>query len=52
MILVRVGDRKQTKRHNIAEILFWQGVSEIQWAIPFNIRTPLSRIQVFNSYTH
>ena len=22
-----------------------------QWAIPFNIRTPLSRVRVFNSYT-
>ena len=26
MIHARVGDKKQTKRRNIAEILFWQGV--------------------------
>ena len=31
MILARVGDKKQRKRHNIVEIVFWRGVSEIQY---------------------
>ena len=30
MILARVGDKKQTKRHNTVEIVFWRDVSEIQ----------------------
>ena len=32
MILARDGD-KQTRRHNIAKTMFWQGVSEIQCII-------------------
>ena len=33
MILARIGDKKQTRRHNIAEIVFWQELSEIQCII-------------------
>ena len=33
MIFARVGDKKQNKRVNMAEIMFFRGVSEIQCAI-------------------
>ena len=33
MILARVGDKKQNKTVNVAEIVFLRGVSEIQCAI-------------------
>ena len=33
MILARVGDKKQNKTVNVAEIVFFRGVSEIQCAI-------------------
>ena len=33
MILSRVGDKKQSKTVNMTEIVFFQGVSEIQCAI-------------------
>ena len=33
MILTRVGNKKQTRRYNIAETVFWLGASEIQCII-------------------
>ena len=33
MILARVGDKKQNKTVNMAEFLFFRGVSEIQYVI-------------------
>ena len=36
MILARVGDKKQNKTVNMAEILFFRGVSEIQCVLLYS----------------
>ena len=48
MILARVGDKKQNKTANMAEIVFFRGISEIQCVI-FQ-QNNVSPYGIYNNY--
>ena len=54
MILAKLGDEMQTNRQNMAEIVFWRGVSEMKCVIyqqnnmiPYEIYNNYIKISIF-----